>query len=146
MTIDQAKLDEWKALADAATPGPWGMCDGGQFDLGTIRRITPDDPICELGGFYEPNTVANATFIAAAREAIPALIGEVERLTRERDELREALEAARVFIDGEAENRQCGEAGSDDDSEYLLEAVTAVKQIDAALSALATASEQEGGE
>ena len=26
MTIDQAKLDEWKALAEAATEGPWGVC------------------------------------------------------------------------------------------------------------------------
>ena len=51
MTIDQAKLDEWKALAIE----------------------TPIDP---------------ATLFAF-REAIPALIAEVERLTRERDEARE---------------------------------------------------------
>lgn len=82
--ITQEQLDQWRALADAATPGPWFAIseftgEGGEINGGTV-----------VNGPYTPEhgspTVAvcpdddNAEFIIAAREAVAALIREVERL------------------------------------------------------------------
>lgn len=74
---------ELKALADAATPGPWDS------SVGLIRAIFGDyaAPIAELRAPYrhgvsivkgEREQQANAKFIAAAREAIPAMLADLE--------------------------------------------------------------------
>ena len=71
--MTQAELDALKALADAATPGPWATGDedgmiyvGNEFDSDTVA--------------YCGQSLDDAAFIAAARAAVPALIAEVERL------------------------------------------------------------------
>jgi hypothetical protein len=74
--ISPAKLEEWKGLADRATPGPWVhlWVRADQQALFT----TPGNEIrLDGGGHFLPY---DATFIAAARTAVPALIAEVERL------------------------------------------------------------------
>ena len=75
--MTQQELDALRALADAATPGPWEevVTEGEWWLTGpdifqdAVMRI--DD--AEL-------SQADAAFIAAARVAVPALIAEVERL------------------------------------------------------------------
>lgn len=85
-------LDALQALCDAATEGPWVWednklgspatgdgdhltWDGGEDGLeGRGTRIIETD-----GGYYPPRANDRA-FIAAAREAMPALIQEVRRL------------------------------------------------------------------
>ena len=79
-----------RARAEAATPGPWDGVPG--------RCILPDDwnhrytahQVIE-GCIYNPNAENDHAFIAHAREDIPALVAEVERLQAE-------LAAARARI------------------------------------------------
>lgn len=69
--VDRAKL---RALADAATPGPWNRDADGVSVYIDVRFA-----ICDASG-------ADANFIAAARTAVPALLDEIERVERERDD------------------------------------------------------------
>ena len=86
--IDQAKLDEWKRLAAEAKAGPWTvyqcacMHDGERLEwaCGYIEGDSLDHSYDEC---HHPLPIGDAEFIAAAREAVPALIAEVERLCRE---------------------------------------------------------------
>lgn len=84
MKITPEQLAEWKALADAATPGPWwsGECvpaDG--HALAWLGNMFVD---CNGGqkNYAEPS--CDAEFIAASREAIPALIADLEEATSAR--------------------------------------------------------------
>lgn len=106
MTLD---LDAIRVLAAAATPGPWrSMRDGNQYIgtrymptakcVGTSRVdgiVRPWNPHAYIAWGFPAEKFevaqfldADADFIAAAREAVPALCNAVERLTRERDEAR----------------------------------------------------------
>ena len=75
-----SRLDEIKARVEAATPGPWPK----DYVYNAIRHISRNcdfiesdiDP--EFGWLYGP--VDDPTFIAHAREDIPYLLAEVERL------------------------------------------------------------------
>ena len=81
-------LEQWRALADAATPGPW--LPSHNVDAPSDGNWEPDNPEREgrgegptLTGLYRDVKAwaeADAAFIAAARAAVPALIAEVERL------------------------------------------------------------------
>jgi hypothetical protein len=82
MTEDDLRTIE--ARAEAATPGPWRQGDiaagdlpvaGGCFSV-EIYGAT-DDPYAVLA---ECEHEADASFIAAARTDIPALVAEVRRL------------------------------------------------------------------
>lgn len=101
--ISQRKLDEWKKLADEATPGPWAVdkindeCTiwgphGSGFALwGATRKIPDSDgkmdgPIVVTSdGEYvgSDRAVQNAAFICAARSAVPLLIKEINQLRKE---------------------------------------------------------------
>lgn len=102
--LDTARL---RALAEHATPGPWetrpydlrqwtiGKCLGTDENLGNghpIRGVA----VCDRppSGYTWITTACekNAEFIAAAREAVPALLAEIERLTRERDALNKPMQ------------------------------------------------------
>jgi hypothetical protein len=71
MTPEQ--LATWRQLADAATPEPW------KSGVGNIYKSNGG---VLVGGISE-QAHADAAFGAAAREAVPALLDEVERLTAE---------------------------------------------------------------
>lgn len=78
MTFD---LEPIKARAETATPGPW-KAEGAPWRVRAVYmqaglRHTAWPALCDCGA--QPNE-ANAEFIAHAREDIPALIAEVERL------------------------------------------------------------------
>lgn len=60
------RLDAIEALADAADRGPW------QFIGETSEICMPDGGIAEMT--WPRHVVANATFIAAARTDVPALV------------------------------------------------------------------------
>lgn len=93
--LTDAKLKEWKRLTEAATPHPWRWVGDGlglrsegvslstdgepgpyvPSDEGTDVMVM-DDPYVFRG--TDPD--ADRAFIAAAREAMPALLAEVQRL------------------------------------------------------------------
>lgn len=90
MTLSD-RLTQIKAREKAATEGPWKVCPDENTN-GELSLVCcgPEGehggPICS-----DPLTDADADFIAHAREDIPYLLGEVERLTTELDELRSRL-------------------------------------------------------
>lgn len=73
------------ARADAATKGPWAI-EQKRHDPTEYEIVVGDDRVGigeAWGDDGDPNcwpARANATFIAAAREDVPALVAEVERL------------------------------------------------------------------
>lgn len=83
MTDEQ--LAAIKARAEAATPGPWYHVLAAI--VGTTPR--PDDDnttcICNTEWGNSTNIQPNAEFIAAAREDVPTLLAEVERLRARED-------------------------------------------------------------
>lgn len=102
--VTEAKLAEWERLAEAATPGPWWVTGQPWGDETSVHAGPSDDPhtmtfpVCDFdlmshqfGDAFDgtdsddiPEMVApNMALIAAARQAVPALIAEVRRLREE---------------------------------------------------------------
>ena len=72
------RLDEIRARAEAATPGPWG-----QGNINSGDGISLLDVYSEHAGYVKVASVWDSEdrdFIAHAREDIPYLLAEVERL------------------------------------------------------------------
>lgn len=97
--IAQKQLDKWRRLADAATPGEWWL-DFRQVFNGEVPYInvcvTTD--AADIAGLGEQEECqADAAFIAAAREAVPALLDEVERLRAELADARAATKQTREY-------------------------------------------------
>lgn len=100
-------LDELKALAIAATKGPWSTYDNG-FYAGVVsgyrKACGEEEAMFGYGFTYEtmicggePHegrfTGVNAEYVAAANpERLLSLIEEIESLRKERDDYKEALE------------------------------------------------------
>jgi cell division septum initiation protein DivIVA len=97
--MTDGRLAEIRAREQAATPGHWGTYyDGnGNYVVESRPRITregtvSDGVVAQLVG--EPGggeTYSNARFIAHAREDVPALLDELDRVRTERDELQAEL-------------------------------------------------------
>jgi hypothetical protein len=106
MPIDKAKIAEWEALAVKATPGPWRQ--GGGLSDDTV--VGPDGE----GVAYDLQSERDAPFVAAAREAVPALLSEreereavVERLTTIAAAAEKRLsDEDRRMLDGELNRRR----------------------------------------
>ena len=91
MTGQQIDRDQLRELAKNATPGPWTVehgsdwgLDGRQVPQSSVSRadratITWDD---HGGEVFVP---ADAEFIAAARQAVPALLDMLDQAEAERD-------------------------------------------------------------
>ena len=82
---------EWQTLADAATPGPWYSQENDL--IGGFCVMPTDSPpsqvrACTIADF---TSAKDSRFIAAAREAMPALLAEVAQLQSEVATLRTAL-------------------------------------------------------
>lgn len=84
-------LDAIRALAEAATPGPWRVGDGGDYFEWEVV-IAPHLPTLELS--ESADGAEDAAFIAAARTAVPALLAEVDRLRGENAQLKGYLNHA----------------------------------------------------
>lgn len=96
--LSPEKLAEIRARAEAATPGPWYYRPREHDDWGQIRTAPGDDGFAALiacarsGGYPTEDELdqhrhngtdpygPNALFIVHAREDVPALLAEVERL------------------------------------------------------------------
>ncbi len=120
-----ADLDRLEALAAAATPGPWtnesrrpigGPCfmvrAPGRwrgFSLSETNGALPADAVGRADGLATAEQrLADATFIAATRGAVPALVAEVRRLRAELAEARQRCEglAERVAAQSEILSRR----------------------------------------
>lgn len=94
MTLDLAAI---KARAEAATPGPWKVPIANVFVVvaPNAPHHNPPEGLCPPYPWrvvVEPSlndpSAEDAEFIAHAREDVPALVAEVERLREEVAELR----------------------------------------------------------
>lgn len=138
--ITPEQIAEWKDAAEKATPGPWFMHDFANPLVSrdpcaqdvTVSCASPDHiEVAHMsGGLYGYKGIsqaqADAHFIALSREAVPALIAEVERL-------REALTEISTARFG-AQSSCCDIRGlSKDDLWRLVDAVdeTARKALEA---------------
>jgi hypothetical protein len=83
------------ALAAGPTPGPWACERAVNFPTGWIvRKVNgplPTSMVAVVGVFGE-GTEADADLIAAACNAAPDLLAEVDRLKAEREALLQTLE------------------------------------------------------
>jgi nicotinamide mononucleotide adenylyltransferase len=75
LTADQ--LATIQARADAATDGPWQA----NTRIGVVTNQA-DDPLAVFGGSAQDR--ADAEFTAHAREDVPALLAEIQRLKTQR--------------------------------------------------------------
>lgn len=77
----RARLAEIRAREEAATPGPWRV-ENNQQDLN--RWVSSDDQTLDINFGYLGNSTQNdARFVAHAREDVPWLLAELDRLTAE---------------------------------------------------------------
>jgi hypothetical protein len=80
--VTEERIKKLRALAEAATRGPWHMRSGE--DVAYVDVIPGEAGICELP-FYaieeeRGEAEADARFIAAARTALPEALDEIEKL------------------------------------------------------------------
>jgi len=128
MSTTPEQRAEWTLLADAAGPGPWQHFEGdleGKPASEYVRTLLANreadgTSTGQLFLVLGPNTVdpengpevvpaltgdgpyseANAAFIAAARDAVPALLADLEAAEQERDEAVNLLRAPMQYDDG----------------------------------------------
>lgn len=89
------QLAEWRALCDAATPGPWLTWEPWpNMRVGGEPKYLRLDPCSgpQAVNAHDDWPVADVRFIAAARQALPALLADRDRLVAEKDEARERAE------------------------------------------------------
>ncbi|MDN5640688.1 MAG: hypothetical protein L0I17_07950 [Actinomycetia bacterium] len=82
--MSDERLEQIQARAAAATPGPWEAWDTGDppaEDEAQAWIVTPGS--LHLATLYAGDPSANATFAAHAREDIPTLLEEIDRLHEE---------------------------------------------------------------
>ena len=98
-------LEAIKARAAAATEGPWEWDDptiGQHWSRPEPWATVVDDEVncggyCYGGSSSPIKSDADGQFIAHAREDIPVLLAEVERLREEREELQRRLDAVEAL-------------------------------------------------
>ena len=83
------RIAELTALCEKAAPGPWRV---GPVDDTRVEDAAGNE-VAQIDGDYNqpdtwPQMEANAAFIAAARTALPELLAELTRITREQQEER----------------------------------------------------------
>ena len=88
--IPEEKKKHWKQLCEQATEGPYVEF----FSHGKVSALMPAGRPGEICSFDKDAVAPNrdARFYRIAREAVPALIEEVDRLIAERDALRARVE------------------------------------------------------
>lgn len=102
--LSDSDLARLEALAAKATPGTWtvksyGTSISGAEACGVSRDFArlPDGTILHVKLEYCGRD--DAEFIAASRDAIPALVAEVRRLSAKADRLTEALRGCVEALD-----------------------------------------------
>lgn len=112
--IHKSQLASWRAVCEAATPGPWRNGIGGVVQLSDAGKGYPldyypgcADVVTTDGADSVVATENDLEFIAAARTAMPALLDEVERLRKLVGEACDLADIADDLIDPAA--LPCGE-------------------------------------
>jgi hypothetical protein len=76
-SLAKDEIEEIRARCSATTPGPWqSYVEGRDHDSGSNFIMTQGDDLYLIGG-----SVADQEFVAHAKQDIPRLLMEVERLT-----------------------------------------------------------------
>lgn len=84
-SIFDKQIEEWRRLANAATPGPWTFVSAPENYCQGIVRDGEGDQVCDA---YDNTTWsgdqsrANAQFIAASRTVVVALLDELANTRR----------------------------------------------------------------
>ena len=80
--MDVKRLQKIKARVERAVPGPW---ECGEWGIDKVKMLSP-----WVGGawFGDEEAIHNTEFVAHAREDVPALVAEVERLQAENEAMR----------------------------------------------------------
>jgi hypothetical protein len=83
--LNAEELEAIRNRTEAATPGPWYAEDGTKHPLVTrpfMLIYPPDEEDADTGGwvFGEISGQSDAEFIAHARQDVPKLLAEIERL------------------------------------------------------------------
>ena len=102
---DAPDLDNLTRLEAAATPGPWNIADtaslpSSAFEVARVGRsaaslsIRAGEPGQDMMRAATGSITADARFIAAARNALPALLADHARLVAEVARLRGLVERA----------------------------------------------------
>lgn len=107
----QINLDEIEARANAATPGPWKVyevtnCETMDEEV-VSRGIENAAGGINGGDEYELYSLADAAFIAHAREDVPALVQLARAQQARIDELADALDSLLDGLDANYDER-CG--------------------------------------
>ena len=76
--MTQERLDAIQARVDGATGGPWGCYGDGAHEVFDAGEYSDGDRGEVVAAVIDK--LSDAVFIAEAREDIPALLAEVERL------------------------------------------------------------------
>jgi len=97
--MDEKQLRAIQARCGAATPGPWvasyNYSNVVEFDLYSSVKMFSCGPT--LQGSWDaigPQAIADAAFIAAARQDVPALLAEIDALRRQLAECQAQAEEA----------------------------------------------------
>ena len=97
ISLDPARVAALRALAEAATPGPWEL-----RALSTCYHVldTPSgDGTFQTGCIsFDGSGKANAAFIAAARQAVPELLDALRDAEAENARLRAWFECAPTYV------------------------------------------------
>lgn len=99
--VDKARKDEIRARCDVATPGPWLLGSWGD-DVFSVQGDRSEGrnwkPICRVKRDDLPAGASqdhlDAAFIAHARQDIPSLLDDNERLEAENERLRLRIHGA----------------------------------------------------
>ena len=124
-TVTPDRVREWRAMAKAATPGPWThdrcifrpVVMGGDLHVATVSRHSTGRGLDDA-----TLTHADADLIAASREAVPAICDALETAWRELDDARSVA-------------RSCGT--------LLVEERKTVEEYEAALTAHGAPTDEE---
>lgn len=103
------RLEIIRGRIEAASPGPWraGTSPGGAAGVWRAGSQTDDPSLCVVASVPTGEDLGDAAFIAHAREDVPILIAEVERLRAENDALRQhGLDALAAFAGESATNER----------------------------------------
>ena len=92
-TEDRARL---RALAENATPGPWEDDVDELTDEATVHHDQEQRLwVADCGSKYHAPARADAAFIAASRQAVPALLDMLDQAEAERDHARAQVDRVR---------------------------------------------------
>jgi hypothetical protein len=94
--MNEKRLNEIKARAEAATPGEWQYiaCESADWLLGNMRPIETLEELSTQVDLLNPYSdhefsEEDLAFIAHARQDVPDLVAEVERLRAALEEIRD---------------------------------------------------------